>query len=115
MVRLAYRIVAAKSLKFFNAIKHNLVVDEESTEALHALMRSCNLEKLVPILIENDIDTLAALRLLTEEDFKELGVSIGLRRKLNDALSTHVPGGGGGGASGARGAPSGGKDDACDL
>jgi len=32
LVRLAYRIVAAKSLKFFNAIKHNLVVDEESTE-----------------------------------------------------------------------------------
>ena len=32
LVRLAYRIVAAKSLKFFNAIKHNLVVDEDSTE-----------------------------------------------------------------------------------
>lgn len=32
LARLAYRIVAAKSLKFFTAIKHNLVVDEGSIE-----------------------------------------------------------------------------------
>jgi hypothetical protein len=32
LARLAYRIVAARSLKFFNAIKHNLVIDESSTE-----------------------------------------------------------------------------------
>lgn len=32
LARLAYRIVAGKSLKFFNAIKHNLVVDEKSVE-----------------------------------------------------------------------------------
>ena len=32
LARLAYRMVAVRSLKFFNAIKHNLVVDEASTE-----------------------------------------------------------------------------------
>ena len=32
LARLAYRIVASKSLKFFNAIKHQLVVDETSTD-----------------------------------------------------------------------------------
>jgi hypothetical protein len=88
----------------------------DGVEELHSLMRKCQLDKLIPILVESghegskpahahrccshvarstlcrtdDIDSLAAVRLLTDADFKELGVSVGLRRKLFDAMATHA-------------------------
>ena len=43
--------------------------EADGMEALHGLMRRSNLEKIIPILVDNDIDSIAALRLLTEADF----------------------------------------------
>ena len=59
-------------------------------------------DKLLPKLLENDIDSVAELRLLTEDDFKEMGISIGIRRKLLEEMgkspqSPAAPSGGGGG------------------
>jgi len=58
-------------------------------------------DKLLPKLLENDIDSVAELRLLTEDDFKEMGISIGIRRKLLEEMgkspqSPAAPSGGGG-------------------
>ena len=69
-------------------------IADDSTEALHALLRRHALDKLIPVLVENDIDSLSAVRLLSDADFKELGVSVGLRRKLFDAMSGGARGSG---------------------
>lgn len=58
---------------------------------LEALLLGLNLDpsaldRLLSTLAQAEVDTVRALRLLTEEDYKELGVSIGMRRKLFHAL-----------------------------
>uniref|UniRef100_A0A7S4BEX1 SAM domain-containing protein n=2 Tax=Chrysotila carterae TaxID=13221 RepID=A0A7S4BEX1_CHRCT len=53
---------------------------------LSRLLSSLSLERLMPMLQANDIDSVSSLRLLTDADYKEMGVSIGVRRKLLDAL-----------------------------
>jgi hypothetical protein len=67
-------------------------------------MARLGLEKLLPILMQNDVTQVAELRLLTDADFKEMSILIGSRRKILDALGT----GGGvglgqGGIGGGRG------------
>ena len=72
---------------------------ESAQPELVQLLARLSLEKLLPTLLENDIDSVAELRLCTEEDYKEMAISIGMRRRLLDALS----GGGGGAAGGGAG------------
>ena len=52
---------------------------------LEQLLASCSLTKLLPKLLENDIDSVAELKLCTEDDYKEMDISIGMRRKLMEA------------------------------
>ena len=54
---------------------------------LEQLLARLGLGKLLPKLLENDIDSVAELRLCTEEDYKEMELSIGMRRKLLEALA----------------------------
>lgn len=73
-------------------------------ESLQSFMARLGLEKLLPILMQNDVTQVAELRLLTDADFKEMSILIGSRRKILDALGT----GGGvglgqGGIGGGRG------------
>lgn len=55
---------------------------------LEALLQQLNLGKLLPKLLDNDIDSVAELKLCTEEDYKEMEISIGMRRKIMEALGT---------------------------
>ena len=44
--------------------------------------------KLIPIFERNDVESVDDLWLLNDADFREMGVSVGLRRKLLNALAT---------------------------
>ena len=57
---------------------------------LAALLEALGLQRYRPAFAANDIDA-AALRLLSETDFKELGLSLGHRRKLMAALAGPMP------------------------
>jgi hypothetical protein len=86
---------------------------------LEALLLGLNLDtaaldRLLSTLAQAEVDTVRALRLLTEADYKELGVSIGMRRKLlhaldrppeMDTLSAEQTVAGGGVAAGAAALP----------
>ena len=54
---------------------------------LRALLSRLALDRLGPTLAENDILSLADLRLLTERDYVEMRISIGVRRRLLDACA----------------------------
>ncbi|MEC5383382.1 AAA family ATPase [Aurantimonas sp. C2-6-R+9] len=59
-------------------------------EGLEAWLRLVGLEALAPQLIEEDVD-LAVLRELDEADLKELGLTLGQRRRLLKALHEEMP------------------------
>ena len=60
-------------------------------DELAPLLEALGLDRYGPAFAANDVD-LAALRLLSEADLKELGLSLGHRRKLMAALSGAAPG-----------------------
>lgn len=60
-------------------------------DELAPLLESLGLQHYGPAFAANDVD-LAALRLLSEADLKEIGLSLGHRRKLMAALAGAVPG-----------------------
>ncbi|CAK8998023.1 unnamed protein product [Durusdinium trenchii] len=53
---------------------------------LEALLRKLGLQKYAPIFAAEEIDTVSCLRLLTEDDFVQMQIPRGPRRKLQDAL-----------------------------
>ncbi len=59
-------------------------------DELAPLLKALGLQRYGPAFAANDVD-LAALRLLSEADFRELGLSLGHRRKLMAALSGPAP------------------------
>ncbi len=60
-------------------------------DELALLLEALGLQRYGPVFAANDVD-LAALRLLSEADLKELGLSLGHRRKLTAALGSAAPG-----------------------
>ena len=59
-------------------------------DELAPLLEALGLQRYAPTFAANDVD-LAALRLLSEADLKEVGLSLGHRRKLMAALEGFVP------------------------
>ena len=55
-------------------------------ESLSAWLRRLGLERYATVFADNDVD-LEALALLTEGDLERLGVSLGHRRKLLNAIA----------------------------
>ena len=82
--------------------------DAGGEDDLEVLLRRLGLEKHLAHMHEQDIDSVSALRLLTDEDLKEMKFSIGVRRKLFDALQQSGGGGGGGAGAGGGGGVNGG-------
>eukprot|EP00967_Tisochrysis_lutea_P006697 scaffold7958_cov25-Tisochrysis_lutea.AAC.2 len=64
---------------------HGVGADLEQL-VLSLKLEAASAERLLSTLAENEVDTVAALKLLTESDYRELGISIGMRRKLSHAL-----------------------------
>ena len=66
----------------------NLSVDscDSKADELAGFLAGLELSSLLPKLQENDVRTVADLKLLGEDDFKELGFSVGARRKIPSAL-----------------------------
>lgn len=59
-------------------------------DELAPLLEALGLQRYGPAFVANDVD-LAALRLLSEADLKDLGLSLGHRRKLMAALGSAAP------------------------
>ena len=59
--------------------------DGETQSDIEAWLSELGLERLLPVFVENEIDG-EALRLLTEKDLKELGIALGPRKKILNAL-----------------------------
>jgi len=55
-------------------------------ESISEWLKTLDLEKYAPILIENDVD-FSTLRVLTDSDLKELGLPFGPRKRLLNALT----------------------------
>jgi len=60
-------------------------------ETLQECLTGLGLTKWLPKLLENEINSLDELRLLTEDDYKEMEIAIGPRRKILNALAQSQP------------------------
>ena len=72
---------------------------------LEGFLKTHDLDKLLPLLVKHEVDSMETLRLMTDADLKEVGVPKGKRLRLLDALGVGAGGGGGRRGSVDAGAP----------